>query len=157
MPSVGVKPQHGSHVAQTGGIIEMLLYLFIYLFIPTGPLAFHMHFVVSAYYFFSCKQWGKSARLQAGAHQCREGSDGGAAVVMETPVGGEGRDGWSIGKWDQFVLLLKVTWHEEAPPASPRYHGFNRLELLLRSVTTKWLQRLRRRREPIERFMVGLI
>lgn len=93
------------------------------------------------------------ARLQAGAHQhsSREVSDGGAAVVMETS------GGWGVGKWDQFVLLLKVTWQEEAPPASPRYHRFNRLELLLRSVTTKWLQRLRRRREPTERFMVGLI
>lgn len=39
----------------------------------------------------------------------------------------------------------------------PRYHRFNRLELLLRSVTTKWLQRLRRCWEPTERFTVGFI
>ncbi|KAK5914170.1 hypothetical protein CgunFtcFv8_008629 [Champsocephalus gunnari] len=64
---------------------------------------------------------------------------------METPWGG------ASVKWDQFVLLLKVTWQGEAPPPSPRYHRFNRL-FLLRSVTTKWLQRLRHQREPPERF-----
>lgn len=67
------------------------------------------------------------------------------------------RRGRSAVDRDQFLLLLKVTWQGEAPPLSPSYHRFNRLELLLRSVTTKWLQRLRRQREPPERFMVGFI
>lgn len=35
-----------------------------------------------------------------------------------------------------------------------RYHRFNRLGLLLRSVTTKWLQKLRRQRETLERLTV---
>lgn len=93
----------------------------------------------------------EAAQLQARAHRCR------ARGVMEGLQLSWKRRGWSVGKWDQFVLLLKVTWQGEAPPPSPRYHRFNRLELLLRSVTTKWLQRLRRQREPPERFMVGFI
>lgn len=54
-----------------------------------------------------------------------------------------------------------VTCEGEAPPPlpplppPPRYHRFYSLELRLRSVTTKWLQRLRRQRELAERFMVG--
>lgn len=134
--------------------------------LPTGPFTFHTHFVVlytyGTYIPPSLHMIGRRHVLVRVSAE---------RAVMEGLQLSWKRRGWRTGRererergggrkrgrGGQFVLLLKVTWQGEAPPPSPRYHRFNRLELLLRSVTTKWLQRLRRRREPAERFMVGCL
>lgn len=86
----------------------------------------------------------------AAERRSRPGADGSAAVVMETAEGGASRSGTS----------LFCYWRSRgrtAPLPLSRYHRFNRVELLLRSVTTKWLHNLRRRRESPERFVVRFI
>lgn len=149
VPSVGVKKWHGLHVALSkGSVATMFVQQFTFHVWLDSYTCLRPSWAIKAYDKERGGTRAPSWKLE------RISAERG---VMEGLQLSWKRRGWSIGKWDQFVLLLKVTWTCEAPPPSPRYHRFNCLELLLRSVTTKWLQRLRRQREPPERFMVGFL
>lgn len=54
-----------------------------------------------------------------GPHSCKLESISPERGVMEGLQLSWKRRGWSFRKWDQFVLLLKVTWKGEAPPPLP--------------------------------------
>lgn len=149
MPSVGVTPQY-TCTAQTANAADLLVYFgFPHWTVYLSHVACWL--LHSLFFVFGLKKKKKDASSESICSRavirkkgCSSHGNADRGGALEGDVG--------VGPVC-FVIEGHVVRGNHAP--FPSYHGFNCLELLLWSFTTKWLQRLRRLWEPTKRFMVG--